>query len=80
MQVVQAIEQRLHLLDRLPRVRIIAWLKKLKEEVCAALLAVVERCDFAAASLCIDAGSKAVNRAATDLLLYSVPCCRSASM
>lgn len=32
-QVVQAIEQRLQLLDRLPRVRITAWLKKLRDEV-----------------------------------------------
>ncbi len=40
LQVVHAIEQRLHLLDRLPRVRINAWLKKLKEEVSSIDIAV----------------------------------------
>lgn len=33
LQVVQAIEQRLQLLDKVPRVRINAWLKKLKDEI-----------------------------------------------
>lgn len=36
MQIAHAIEQRLQLLDRLPRVRISAWLKKLREDVSAA--------------------------------------------
>lgn len=35
-QVVHCIKQRLHLLDRLPRVRIIAWIKKLRDEVSTA--------------------------------------------